>query len=117
MVRTALIEAVRNAFEGVLSIIKPVKEAFREVFPPMTGEQLYNLTVGLQELTEKFKMGEETANNLEENIQGVFALFDIGLQGVKALVGGFADLIDLCGSGRRWYSWVYGQHWRFHCRY
>lgn len=55
--RTALIEAVRNAFEGVLSIIKPVKEAFREVFPPMTGEQLYNLTVGLQELTEKFKMG------------------------------------------------------------
>ena len=31
--RTALIEAVRNAFEGVLSIIKPVKEAFREIFP------------------------------------------------------------------------------------
>lgn len=91
--RTALIEAVRNAFEGVLSIIKPVKEAFREVFPPMTGEQLYNLTVGLQELTEKFKMGEETANNLKRTFKGVFALFDIGLQGVKALVGGFADLI------------------------
>ena len=91
--RTALIEAVRNAFEGVLSIIKPVKEAFREVFPPMTGEQLYNLTVGLQELTEKFKMGEETANNLKRTFKGVFALFDIGLQGIKALVGGFADLI------------------------
>lgn len=91
--RTALIEAVRNAFEGVLSIIKPVREAFREVFPPMTGEQLYNLTVGLQELTEKFKIGEETANNLKRTFKGVFALFDIGLQGVKALVGGFADLI------------------------
>ena len=103
--RTALIEAVRNAFEGVLSIIKPVREAFREVFPPMTGEQLYNLTVGLQELTEKFKIGEETANNLKRTFKGVFALFDIGLQGVKALVGGFADLI----------SRVYGQHRRFHC--
>ena len=91
--RTALIEAVRNAFEGVLSIIKPVKEAFREVFPPMTGEQLYNLTVGLQELTEKFKIGEETANNLKRTFKGVFALFDIGLQGIKALAGGFADLI------------------------
>lgn len=91
--RTALIEAVRNAFEGVLNIVKPVKEAFRDVFPPMTGEQLYNLTVGLQELTEKFKIGEETANNLKRTFKGVFALFDIGLQGIKALVGGFADLI------------------------
>lgn len=91
--RTALIEAVRNAFEGVLNIVKPVKEAFREVFPPMTGEQLYNLTVGLQELTEKFKIGEETANNLKRTFKGVFTLFDIGLQGIKALVGGFADLI------------------------
>lgn len=97
--RTALIEAVRNAFEGVLNIVKPVKEAFRDVFPPMTGEQLYNLTVGLQELTEKFKIGEETANNLKRTFKGVFALFDIGLQGIKALeafeelVGGFVDLI------------------------
>ena len=91
--RTALIEAVRNAFEGVLNIVKPVKEAFRDVFPPITGEQLYNLTVGLQELTEKFKIGEETANTLKRTFKGVFALFDIGLQGIKALVGGFADLI------------------------
>ena len=91
--RTALIEAIRNAFEGVLNIVKPVKEAFREVFPPVTGERLYNLTVGLQKLTEKFKIGEETANNLKRTFKGVFALFDIGSQGVGALVGGFADLI------------------------
>lgn len=91
--RTALIESVKNAFEGVLSIVKPIKEAFREVFPATTGEQLYNLTVGLQQLTEKFKIGETTANNLKRTFKGVFALFDIGLQGVKALVGGFADLI------------------------
>ena len=47
----------------------------------------------MQELTEKFKIGEETANNLKRTFKGVFALFDIGLQGIKALVGGFADLI------------------------
>ncbi len=91
--RTALIGAIKNAFEGVVSIIKPVKEAFREIFPPTTGEQLYNLTVGLKELTEKFKIGETTANNLKRTFKGVFALFDIGLQGVKALVGGFTNFI------------------------
>lgn len=91
--RTALIEAIKNAFDGVMSIIKPVKEAFREIFPPTTGERLYNLTVGLKELTEKFKIGETTANNLKRTFKGVFALFDIGFQGVKALVGGLADFI------------------------
>ena len=91
--RTALIEAVKKAFEGVASVVIPVKEAFREIFPPMTGEQLYNLTVGLQELTEKFKIGEETAKNLKRTFKGVFAFFDIGVQCMKALVGGFAELI------------------------
>lgn len=91
--RENLIQALWNAAQGLMSVITPMKDAFREVFPPMTGEQLYNLTVGLQELTEKFKIGEETANNLKRTFKGVFALFDIGLQGVKALVGGFADLI------------------------
>ena len=91
--RENLIQALWNAAQGLMSVITPMKDAFREIFPPMTGEQLYNLTVGLQELTEKFKIGEETANNLKRTFKGVFALFDIGLQGVKALVGGFADLI------------------------
>lgn len=91
--RENLIQALWNAAQGLMSVVTPMKEAFREIFPPMTGDQVYSLTVGLQELTEKFKIGEETANNLKRTFKGVFALFDIGLQGVKALVGGFADLI------------------------
>lgn len=91
--RENLIQALWNAAQGLMSVITPMKDAFREIFPPMTGDQVYNLTVGLQELTEKFKIGEETANNLKRTFKGVFALFDIGLQGVKALVGGFVDLI------------------------
>ena len=91
--RENLIQALWNAAQGLMSVVTPMKEAFREIFPPMTGDQVYNLTVGLQELTEKFKIGEETANNLKRTFKGVFALFDIGLQGIKALVGGFADLI------------------------
>lgn len=91
--RENLIQALWNAAQGLMSVITPMKDAFREIFPPATGDQVYNLTVGFRELTEKFKIGEETANNLKRTFKGVFALFDIGLQGVKALVGGFADLI------------------------
>ena len=92
--RTALIKAATNAFEGVLSIIKPVKEAFTDIFPPITSKQLFNMTEGLRSLTEKLKMGEETANNLKRTFKGVFAVFDIGLQAVKALGRGFSKVVE-----------------------
>ena len=63
--RTALIEAARNAFEGVLSIIKPVKEAFREIFPPMTAQQLYNITDALRNLTAHLKLSDTNSENLK----------------------------------------------------
>ncbi len=91
--RTALVNALRNAFEGVISIVTPVKEAFSEIFPAVTSKQLFDFTKGLEDLTEKFKIGEKTADNLKRTFKGVFALFDIGVQGIKALVGGFADLV------------------------
>ncbi len=91
--RTMLIEAAKNAFEGVLGVIKPVKEAFREIFPPMTGKQLAEITEKVRDLTAKFKMGEETSKNLKSTFKGMFAVLDIVCQAFKAVAGGVADLI------------------------
>lgn len=100
--RENLIQALWNAFNGLLSVVKPIKEAFSEIFPPMTGDQLYNLTVKIKDLTEKFKLGEETSKNLKSTFKGVFAVLDIGVQAFKAVAGGVADLISFfapAGSG------------------
>lgn len=91
--RASLIEAVRNAFHGILDVIAPVKEAFNEIFPAMTGQQLFNLTEGLKKLTEQFKIGETTAANLKSTFKGVFALLDIGVMAIKALAKGAFDLV------------------------
>ena len=97
--RTALIEAARNAFEGVLSIIKPVKEAFREIFPPMTAQQLYNITDALRNLTAHLKLSDTNSENLKRTFKGLFAVIDIVKQafvtvakGVGSLLGGTGDL-------------------------
>ena len=97
--RTALIEAARNAFEGVLSIIKPVKEAFREIFPPMTAQQLYNITDALKNLTAHLKLSDTNSENLKRTFKGLFAVIDIVKQafvavakGVGSLLGGTGDL-------------------------
>lgn len=75
--RTALIDSLRNAFEGVMSIIKPIKEAFSEIFPPTTAKQLYDFTEGLKNLTEKLKISDETSDKLKRTFKGLFAVLDI----------------------------------------
>ena len=53
---TKLIEALKNAFEGVQSVIKPSYEAFREIFPPTTAQQLYDITENLRKFTANLKV-------------------------------------------------------------
>lgn len=92
--RTDLLDSIYNTFEGIMSIITPIKEAFRDIFPPITVEQLVGLTQGLKELTEKFKLSEGTADNLKRTFKGVFAIFSIVAQAVKALFSGFSKLVS-----------------------
>lgn len=111
--RTALIEALRNAFEGVLSIIKPIKEAFREIFPPMTAQQLYNITDGLRKLTERFILSETASNNLKNTFKGLFAVVNIigsafmaVVKAIGSLLGGVGELggglLSITGSFGEW---------------
>jgi tape measure domain-containing protein len=93
--RTMMIEAVKNVFEGLVSVVKPVREAFSEIFPPMTGKQLAEITERIRDLTAKFKMGEESSKNLKNTFKGVFAVLDIVGQAFKAVVGGVGELIGL----------------------
>lgn len=111
--RTALIEALRNAFEGVLSIIKPIKEAFREIFSPMTAQQLYNITDGLRKLTERFILSETASNNLKNTFKGLFAVVNIigsafmaVVKAIGSLLGGVGELggglLSITGSFGEW---------------
>lgn len=93
--RTMMIEAVKNVFEGLVSVVKPVREAFHEIFPPMTGKQLADITECVRDLTAKFKMGEESSKNLKNTFKGVFAVLDIVGQAFKAVAGGVGELIGL----------------------
>lgn len=97
--RENLIEALRNSLNGVLSIIKPVTEAFKEIFPPMTGEQLYKITENIKNLTASFKLSKTPSDDLKSTFKGLFAVLDIVKQAVLAvfnavgpLLGGFGDL-------------------------
>lgn len=100
--RTALVDSMRNTFEALSLAIAPVKEALAEIFPPITGQQLMNATEKLRNLTEKFKMTDETANNLKNTFKGFFAILSIVKQGISAVVKGilpFGNAIHSLGGG------------------
>ena len=74
--RTAIVDALRNTFEGVLSIVKPLTEAFREIFPPVTANQLVTFSEGLRDLTAKLKISGETSDKLKTIFKGLFSVIN-----------------------------------------
>lgn len=100
--RTALIESIKNAFQGLLSVIKPVKEAFSDIFPAITGAQLADFTKGLQNLTSKFKVSDETANKIKRTFKGLFSIVDIGksfFMGLGQAIGPVGGILSSFGNG------------------
>lgn len=96
--RTALIDAFKNAFEGVISIITPIKEAFREIFPPLTSEKLFAFTEGLRDLAAKLKISDETSDKLKRTFKGLFAVVDIIGQAFKAAFKAIGPLFGIVGD-------------------
>ena len=112
--REVLIKALENAFEGVLSVIKPIKEAFTEIFPPITAEQLRSLIDQIYKLSENFKISETTADNLKRTFKGLFAVLDIVRQlfvaiakAVSPVFGKIGDLgAGLLETTATWGDWL-----------
>lgn len=91
--RTAMIDAFKNAFNGLVSIIKPIKEAFRDIFPPMTAQQLLKITEGVRDLTAKLILSDSAAAKVKSVFKGIFSVIDIGVTFVKDLAGGFVKVV------------------------
>lgn len=92
--RMAAIMGIEYAFEGVMNVIKPIKEAFREIFPPITVKQLLKFTSAFKNLMGDFKnFTAANGDKIKSTFKGIFAAIDIGVTFVKELVGGIGRLL------------------------
>ena len=103
--RTAVIDAVKYAFEAVMSIVQAVSEAMKEVFPPLTSEKLTAFCTGLRDLAQRFaevfKVNGKTTttfNNLKRTLKGVFAAVDIVRQVFLALIKVVGKVFGVVGK-------------------
>lgn len=93
--RDDLIQSFWNIWDAVSKVTASIKEAFGEIFAPMTSGKLLSMTKNLKNFTESLIVSDETANKLKRTFKGVFAVFDI----FKKVLGTVGDAIaKLLGS-------------------
>ena len=88
-----IVLSIGDAFNYLSSILKPIGDAFKEVFPPIAVETLVEYSKKLKELTSNFKLSEKTANNIKNTFKGLFSILDIGVSAVGAIVKGLGSLL------------------------
>lgn len=96
--RAAAIEGLKNTLKALLAIVNPIKEAFREIFPPITSEQLANLSKQFQSFTEKLKIGKENTAYLKDTFRGLFSILDIFGHSIKTIVSYLKPGLEIIGN-------------------
>lgn len=97
--RTALIDTVKNAFAALGAIIKPIHDAFRQIFPATSGKQLAEITKTIRDFVGHLKMGAETADKVKRTFAGVFAVFGIVWDVLKEVTKTFFSLFGVLSGG------------------
>lgn len=82
--RWLMINSFKNIGQGLVTVLKSIAGAWRDVFPAMQAEQLFNIIAGFHKFTTYMKVSEETADKLRRTFKGLFAILDIAL----TVVGG-----------------------------
>jgi tape measure domain-containing protein len=98
--RAQLVTGFVNGFRALMGVINPIKKAFRDIFPAMTAERLYLLTVGFNKFMEALIPSEGTMKNISRIFKGFFAVLEIGWTILKSAIGLIVDLFgELAGVG------------------
>lgn len=95
--RTDLLEGLKQGWIGIKTVLGEVTKAFRDVFPPMTGKQLADLTKkfstfmkeGVGKLTEN-----GTLDKISRTFKGLFSIFKIGTTVVQGIAKVFSSLLS-----------------------
>ena len=77
--------AVKNIFNGLLSLLNPIGKAFREVFSPIDSSTLLQYSERLIDLTSKFKLSNEAAEKLRSTFNSFFSVCKSVINALKTL--------------------------------
>ena len=83
-----------NVFSGLWSILKPIGQAFKDIFPVAAANNLIDFTNKLKELTAKLKFSSTETKNLEDTFRGVFSVLKFVVDAVATVAKGIGNLLS-----------------------
>lgn len=72
-----ILDSLGNSIKGCIKFAKTFKQAFSEMFDPITSDTLYNLAESINKFSKHLVMSDDTADKLKRTIKGVIALLDM----------------------------------------
>jgi len=97
--RADLLEGIGNIFKAFAAFVEPIREAFRTIFPPTTGQRLAEISENFREFTEQLMPSKETLEQISRIAHGVFAILDVGWTIISKGIGLIAHLLGLAFEG------------------
>jgi hypothetical protein len=97
--RKILLDGLANAFTSLMQIVRPIKAAFQEIFPPVTGKNLLEITKQLKYFLDGLTPTRETIGQVKRIFKGLFAVLDIGKTILFGVFGVFKNLFREAGKG------------------
>ena len=73
--RDSIVQTITNLFEAGMQLSKIAKDAFRDIFPPVTAQQLLNMVDAIKDFTANLKLSEKMAGKVKTIFKGVFSVF------------------------------------------
>ena len=92
--RTMLLTAFKNIYTAVKTTFGAITEAFRSVFPKITGKQLLDITRHFRDFTKTLVPSEIAIDNLRRGFAGLFA----GIKNAGILAKKFIGVLKPLGS-------------------
>ena len=87
--RRALIDGITNAFTALASVLKPVREAFSNVFKPLKAFDLFTITKKFRDFTAGLKLTDDASKKVYDAFHGLFSV----IKGVGNVFGSLSKLI------------------------
>lgn len=82
------------ALDNILAVLAPIKQAFSDIFPAKTFDDVLSLCERFGELLAQFRISNESAEKLRRTFRGLFSIFDIVGQAVSAIFRAFFPSIS-----------------------
>ena len=111
--RAAAIDSLRNIYNAIGALIKPIRDAFREVFPPMTAKRLIEMTEAVKNFTSKLILTSKASKQVHDIFKAFFSVIKVGVnifktgltiifKAISAILGFKGSALDAVHAVSQW---------------